>query len=197
MRTIRVGVSNKIAKNIDHSVIICGNSDYQVSFILDEEWQALFGVSSGASAEDTSNDTSSSSEQLSEPVQPLAVVARFIINNQVIDKPIIVQGEQYLAQVPVLSNGNNCEISIYAETGGQVITTTSAFFLGVNTNQEGMEPPDEFVTSVGISNGMLWANYGGGQITLGRVFSEITGGYIDNNGYLVLEINEDTQEDEG
>ena len=60
-----------------------------------------------------------------------------------------------------------------------------------------MEPPDEFVTSVGISNGMLWANYGGGQITLGRVFSEITGGYIDNNGYLVLEINEDTQEDEG
>lgn len=197
MRTIRVGVSNKIAKNIDHSVIICGNSDYQVSFILDEEWQALFGVSSGTSAEDTSNDTSSSSEGLGEPVQPLAVVARFIINNQVIDKPIITQGDQYLAQVPVLSNGNNCEISIYAETGGQVITTTSAFFLGVNTNQEGMEPPDTFVTSVGISNGMLWANYGGGQITLGRVFSEITGGYIDDNGYLILEINEDPQDGEG
>lgn len=197
MRTIRVGVSNKIAKNIDHSVIICGNSDYQVSFILDEEWQALFGVSSGTSAEDTSNDTSSSSEQLSEPVQPLAVVARFIINNQVIDKPIIVQGDQYLAQVPVLSNGNNCEISIYAETGGQVITTTSAFFLGVNTNQEGMEPPDSFITETGITNGILWANYGGTIQTLGQVVSEITGGYIDDNGYLILEINEDTPVDEG
>lgn len=190
MRTIRVGVSNKIAKNIDHSVIICGNSDYQVSFILDEEWQALFGVSSGTSAEDTSNDTSSSSEQLSEPVQPLTVVARFIINNQVIDKPIIVQGDQYLAQVPVLSNGNNCEISIYAETGSQVITTTSAFFLGVNTNQEGMEPPDSFVTEVELtSEGVLVANYGGALVTLGRVIPALTDADVDENGYLWLEFN--------
>ena len=71
-----------------------------------------------------------------------------------------------------------------------VITTTSAFFLGVNTNQEGMEPPDSFVTSVVLtSEGVLVANYGGSIETLGRVIPALTDADVDENGYLWLEFN--------
>lgn len=82
---ILINVANKIATAADNYTIVCGNSDYVVSFTFDEEWQAH-----------------------------TVKTARFSIVQQGMKKNIDVVFEGNECNMPVLSNTHIVEIGVFA-----------------------------------------------------------------------------------
>jgi lysophospholipase L1-like esterase len=85
MGIIRIYVTNKIAGAIGSPVIVCGNSDYQISFTFDAEWDAYYEKT-----------------------------ARFVFMKDGIEKNIDVLFAGTVCQVPILTDIDKVTIGVYA-----------------------------------------------------------------------------------
>lgn len=89
---LHIDVVNKVATYQKRDgCIVCGNSGYQIEFNFDSEWDA---------------------------VQDLLAV--FIVNGQVIEKPI----ENGECDVPIIRSAEKVVVGVYSESAGMATTGT-------------------------------------------------------------------------
>ncbi len=85
MKEIKINVADKVASAVGSPVIVCGNSNYKITFIFDSEW--------GAYQEKT---------------------ARFTFKRDGIDKYIDVLFSGTSCTAPILTNIERVSIGVYA-----------------------------------------------------------------------------------
>lgn len=85
METIRINVANKIAVAVGTPLIVCGNSDYYISFTFDDEWNDYYEKT-----------------------------ARFVFMKDGIEKNIDVLFAGTICEVPILTDIDKVTIGVYA-----------------------------------------------------------------------------------
>ena len=121
MKEIKINVADKVASAIGSPVIVCGNSNYKITFIFDSEW--------GAYQEKT---------------------ARFTFRRDGIDKYIDVLFSGNSCTAPILTNIERVSIGVYAgdlrtTTGAEIRCRKSILCLGGLKHEQ---PPEDVYNQI-------------------------------------------------